>query len=120
MLQLQLINGFRCYEGDFVFDTSNTGVSDYIVIPPDGDRISVQLYVISTASVTVQATVSSQSAIESDTAVWKDWDNGAVTGGAVSQDSTKGPVAAIRISVNTALAGNNAVLSVRVQKGSPQ
>lgn len=117
MLELKQIFGFRCYEGDFVFDTSNTGVSDYITIPPDGDRVSVQLSVLSTASVTVEATISSQAAIESDTAIWKAWDNGAITGGATSQDSTKGPVAAIRIIVNTALAGNNAYLSVRVQKG---
>lgn len=117
MLELSQIFGFRCYEGDFIFSTASTGVSDYVIIPPDGDRVSVQLQVLSTASVTVEATISSIASVLSDTAIWKAWDNGAITGGAISQDSTKGPVTAIRILVNTALAGNNAMLSIKVQKG---
>jgi hypothetical protein len=113
------INGFRCFEGSFIFSTSSTGVSDYIIVPYDSDRVSVQLAVLSTASVSIEATVSTQAEVEAGTARWKEWDNGAITGGAISQDSTKGPISALRINVKTALAGNNAFVSVRSQRGNP-
>jgi len=119
MLLLKQVGLFRCFEGTFNLSVSATGVSDYIVIPNDVDRVSVQLFVPSTAVGIIQGTISTQEEIEAGTAYWKDWDAGSTTGGTVLQDSTKGPVAALRLNVLTALAANTAKISVRAQRGNP-
>ncbi len=118
MITMNQIAGFRCFEISLNIDTTNTGYSDYVVIPSDMDRVAVQLFVNSTASVTVQASISTIDELAAGTAKWKDWDNGTITGNIVSQDSTKGPVGAIRTRTDVALAGNNANLSIRAQKGN--
>lgn len=115
MLELKQVGAFRCFEGTFSFDTTATGASDYVLINPDSDRVSIQLSVLSTAKAGVEATISTENEILADTALWKLWGNGLITGGDVSQDSTNGPVRAIRINVDTAKAGINAYLSVATQ-----
>ena len=119
MLSMTQVSSFRCFEGSWTFSTTSTGASDYIIIPPDVDRISAQLKVSSTASAVLEATCSTFSEIEAATAIWKEWDQGASTGDQVLQDATKGPVSAIRLNVKTALAGNNAAVSIRAQRGNP-
>lgn len=112
MLTLNQIGALNCFEGVFIFDTTNVGTSDYIIIPPDVDKVSVQLSVISTASVTIEATLSTIDDVSADQAIWLAWDNGYISN-STSQDATKGPVGAIRIRVKTALAGNNAIVNVK-------
>lgn len=118
-LSMQQVGMFRCFEGTFIFDTSSSGPSDYIIIPPDVDRISVQLEVLSSCVATVEATCSLFSEVESNTATWKAWDNGNITGGVVSQDATKGPISSLRLRVITPLAGTQAKINVRAQRGNP-
>lgn len=106
----------RCFGGSFSFDTTTTGATDWIMLNPDASRASVQLKVLSTASVVVEATVSPINSVLNDTADWLEWDNGSITGDKVSQASTKSPATAIRLNVKTALAGNNAFLSIRTER----
>jgi hypothetical protein len=119
MLLLKQVGLFRCFEGTFSLSVAATGTSDYIVIPNDVDRVSVQLQVPSTAVGTIEGTISTQAEIEDGTALWKEWDLGSTTAGTILQDATKGPVAAIRLNVLTALAANTAKVSVRAQRGTP-
>lgn len=114
MLSLKQIGALNCFEGKFMFDTTSTGVSDYIIIPPDVEKTSVQLQVLSTAEVTIEATLSTIEDVTTGTATWLAWDNGYITN-TVSQDATKGPVGAVRIRVKTALAGNNAIVNIKTQ-----
>lgn len=115
MMELDRIGAFRCFQGTFNFSTDLSGPSDYIVIPPDAWQISVQLQMLSTAAATIEATVSTYTEIEAGTAVWKAWDNGIVPAGGISQDSTKGPIGAVRVNVTTPAPGDNAVVSIRTQ-----
>ncbi len=105
----------RCYEGAFSLSTASSGASDYVVINPDAQWVSVQLKVLSTAEAAVQATVSPIANVIAGTADWVTWSKGALTGGSIAQDATTGPVTAVRITVSTTKAGNNAVLAVRTQ-----
>lgn len=107
----------RCFDGTFILDTSALGPTDWVTIPLDASRVSAQLKVLSTASVTLETTLGSVAEINADTAYWVEWPEGALTGGAAAQDVTKGPVTAIRLRVMTALAGNNAILNIKAQRG---
>lgn len=114
-MTLQRIDGLRCFEGTFTFDTTNTGATDYVFLPPDAETASIQLTVLSTASAAVEATISTIAEVEAGQAIWQVWSSGYVTGGNTVQDATKGPVTAIRLDIDTAKAGVNAYLSVRTQ-----
>lgn len=107
----------RCFDGTFILDTSILGPTDWVTIPLDASRVSAQLKVLSTASVTLETTLGSVAEINADEAYWVEWPEGALTGGAVAQDVTKGPVTAIRLNVMTALAGANAILNIKAQRG---
>jgi len=118
MLTLRRSGTYGCISQTFSFDTTNLGVSDFILIPADMLATSVQLVVLNSASVTLDATVSTDEEIIAGTAYWKEWDTGALTNGAMGQDAFKGPVGAIRLRVKTALAGENAKLSIRAYRGA--
>lgn len=118
-LILKEVGAFRCFEGTFLFDTTNTGPGDYIIISPDTERVSVQLTSNGTAACVIEATVSTEAEIKANTATWVAWPTAAISGGSTVQDSTNGPVAAIRLNVSVALAGINAIVSVRTQRNNP-
>ena len=115
MLNLSQTSLPRCFEGLFTFVTTNTGASDYIAIPADTDKLSVSLKVLSTCVAKVQYTITPTDSLAS--ADWIDWDAGTTTGGVVIADSTTGPISAIRLYVDTALAGNQATISVKTIGG---
>jgi hypothetical protein len=114
MLNANIGPTLRPADGTYELQTDSTGPSDYIAIPTDTPAVSVQLLVLSTASATVQATVSTLQEVQDGVAHWKDWDEGAITGGAIGQDATKGPITALRLNVLAALPGPNAILSVKL------
>jgi hypothetical protein len=115
MLSLTQIGAFRCFEGSFAIDTTNTGASDYVIIEPDAYSVSVQLKVLSTANAALEATCSTIAEVVAGTADWVEWSSGDITGGAVGQDAPMSPITAVRINVKTAKAGNQALLCVKTQ-----
>jgi type II secretory pathway component PulK len=115
MLSLTKIGAFRCFEGIFSLDTTSTGASDYVMINPDAQSVSVQLKVLSTAKAALEATISPTASVLADTADWKEWAAGDITGGAVEQDTPTSPITAVRINVKTTKAGLQAVLCVRTR-----
>ena len=115
MLSLTQIGAFRCFEGSFAIDTTSTGASDYVIVNPDAQNVSVQLKVLSTAKAALEATCSTEAEVVAGTADWKEWAIGDVTGGAVEQDTPTSPITAVRINVKTAKAGNQALLCVRTR-----
>ena len=119
MIAMVQIGLHRCFEYSTPIDTTVTGPSDYIIVPADMDRTAVQLYVASTASVQVEASISTISQLNDGTAKWLVWDNGPITGNITSQDATKGPVGALRYNVVGALPGVNGSMSIRCQRGTP-
>ena len=73
------------------------GTSDYVLIPDHASQVLCVLDPNSTVS-KLQATVGSVNDIESNTAIWEDWDHGEVT---AKHSCIYGPVTAIRISVTS-------------------
>lgn len=118
-MDMTRIEGFRCFDAKLLVDTTATGVSDYIMIPPDIDRGTVQLTVLSTASVKVEGTASSAADVIAGTARWAVWPFGEITGGATVQNTLTGPLSAVRCNTMTAKAGLQATLEVKAQRGNP-
>jgi hypothetical protein len=114
MLQLDLIGAFRSWQGTFPFSTNIEGYTDYVVLAPDVEKVSVQVSCDHLCNVMVQATLNSVEEIEAGTAIWKDWTLGKLSGPGVLQDATTGPITAVRCK-NTGLGLGNFYLTVRAK-----
>jgi hypothetical protein len=104
-------SGSTMWEYAQAIDTTGTGPTGDIFIPPACKAISVTVNALSTASVTLQVCNCPQKNIDAGTGIWVN-SGAAITAGAAVVTAFPAPPHSLRVLIGTALAGVQAAISI--------